>query len=101
MPWRHVMGLVVNMYYVYILLLKTKRLYTGSTNDLRRRYKEHQQNQVLSTKNKVDKLIFYEAYIHESDARRREKYLKTSEGKTFLRKQIKDVLAEYNIGEIA
>ena len=37
-------------------------------------------------------LIHCEAYALETDARRREKYLKTTEGKRFLRQQIRDVI---------
>ncbi len=39
-------------------------------------------------------LIHYEAYTMESDAMRREKYLKTTEGKRFLRQQIRDLLED-------
>jgi hypothetical protein len=34
-----------------------------------------------------------EAYLLESDARRRERFLKSTEGKRLLRQQIRDVLA--------
>ncbi len=79
------------MYYIYILLRKDKQLYTGYTGDLKRRIVEHQGGKVKSTKHyRPIKLIHYEAYSLESDARRREKYLKTTEGKRFLRQQIRD-----------
>lgn len=82
------------MYYVYLLQLKDAKIYTGSTGDLRRRLLEHQQGKVISTENKRPlKLIHYEAYILKSDAARRERYLKTTEGKRFLKQQIKDFLA--------
>ena len=81
------------MFYVYILLLKNKRLYTGSTKDLKRRYNEHENGKVKSTKNLLPiELIHYESYLLKSDAERREKYLKTTEGKRLLRRQIRDVL---------
>jgi len=35
----------------------------------------------------------------ESDARRRERYLKSTEGKRFLRQQIRDLLAEKRVAE--
>ena len=82
------------MYYVYILLLKTNRLYTGFTNDLKRRITEHKANKVDTTKNKFVKLMHYEAYLKKSDAERREKFLKTTEGKRLLRMQIRDTLIE-------
>jgi len=57
------------MYYIYLVRnSKTGRTYIGSTNDLRRRLKEH--------KDKKPELIYYEAYKDEKDAREREKKLK-------------------------
>jgi len=77
------------MYYVYILLLKNKKLYTGYTTDLKQRYWQHQQGEVKSTKHlRPLKLIHYEAYLLKEDAKRREKFLKTSDGKLFLRRQL-------------
>lgn len=66
------------MFYVYILKsLKDELLYTGSTNDLRRRFKEHNSGKVFSTKlRKPFILIYYEAYSNEKDARMREHNLK-------------------------
>ena len=81
-------------------MLKNKQLYTGFTSDLRRRIEEHKKGNVESTRNKFDTLIHYEAYTVESDARRREKFLKTTEGKRLLRQQIRDVLSDIK-GEVA
>ena len=81
------------MFYVYILLLKNKKLYTGCTSDLKVRYKEHQNGRVKSTINfRPLKLIHYEGYLLKSDALRREKFLKTTEGKRMLRMQLRDIL---------
>ena len=83
------------MYYVYILQLCNGNLYTGFTGDLRRRINEHRAGRVKSTEHRRPlELIHYEAYLLESDARRREKFLKTTEGKRLLRQQIRDVLLE-------
>ena len=83
------------MYYVYILRLCNGNLYTGFTGDLRRRINEHRAGRVKSTEHRRPlELIHYEAYLLESDARRREKFLKTTEGKRLLRQQIRDVLLE-------
>ena len=85
------------MFYVYILLMKDSKFYTGSTNDLERRINEHEQGRVKSTSyRRPIELIHYEAYKIESDARRREKYLKTTEGKRLLKKQLKDFLQSLN-----
>lgn len=66
------------MYYVYILRSKKdQKLYTGSTNDLRKRFKFHNEGKVLSTYlRRPFELIYYEAYKVEKDARIREHNLK-------------------------
>jgi putative endonuclease len=66
------------MFYVYVLKsIKDRMLYIGSTNDLRRRFKEHNNGKVHSTKNRKPlNLIYYEAYLSEEDARKRESNLK-------------------------
>lgn len=85
------------MYYVYLLESSVdNNFYTGSTSDLKKRLKEHNQGKNLSTKNrKPFKLVFYEAYLLKSDAQAREKYLKTSMGKRVIKKQLKNYLINY------
>lgn len=84
------------MFYVYILFSeKDKMLYTGFTNDLRSRIKAHFGGFVKATKHRFPlKLIYYESYLKESDARRREKYLKGGNGRGDLKIQLQDVLSE-------
>lgn len=80
-------------YYVYILRLSNRQLYTGYTTDLWRRMREHKSGNVASTKLRQPvSLIHAEAYLLESDARRRENFLKSTEGKSLLKKQIRDAL---------
>jgi len=87
------------MHYIYILLLSNKNLYKGLTDDLKRRISEHKAGKVKSTKNyQPVKLIHYEAYLIKEDAERREKFLKTTEGRRLLRQQLKKLLKKYNIG---
>lgn len=66
------------MFYVYILRSrKDDKLYIGSTNDLRRRFIEHNSGKVFTTKSRIPfELVYYEAYKAENDARRRESNLK-------------------------
>ncbi len=66
------------MFYTYVLKSKQDDyLYTGSTNNLKRRFEEHNAGDVQSTKSRRPfKLVYYEAYIDEEDARKREKQLK-------------------------
>ena len=84
------------MYYVYILFSeKDKQLYIGFTDNPRSRFKAHSGGFVKSTKNRRPlKLIYYESYLKESDAKRREKYLKEGNGRGELKIQLKDSLAE-------
>jgi len=94
--WRG--GPINPMFYVYILLLCNKQLYTGSTDDLKRRLFEHKKGKVKSTKNRRPlSLIHYEAYLLKSDAARREKFLKKTEGKRLLGQQLKDILEKNKI----
>ena len=66
------------MFYVYVLKSqKCDELYIGSTNDLKRRLVEHNKGKSSSTAPKRPyTLLYYEAYVAESDARRRESMLK-------------------------
>ena len=85
------------MFYVYVLNSKKyDELYIGSTNDLRKRIIEHNKGKVESTKKKKPyKLIYYEAYYVESDARRREKMLKLrGQARNQLKLRLKDTLAQ-------
>jgi putative endonuclease len=83
------------MHYTYILRsLKDKKLYTGCCCDLRKRFKQHSENKVASTKGRGPfKLIYYEACINQQDAYTREKYLKTGMGKRYLKNRLKRFLS--------
>ncbi len=84
------------MFYIYILFSeKDKQLYTGFTPDLKSRFKAHKNGFVKATKYRRPlKLIYYEAYFKELDARRREKYLKGGNGKGELKVQLKEIFQE-------
>jgi len=79
------------MWYTYLLLsLKDHKWYTGISNDLKRRFEEHNKGLVYSTtKRRPFKLIYYEACINEDDARTRETYLKSGMGKRYIRNRLK------------
>ena len=82
------------MFYVYVLHGKSsKRLYTGCTADLRKRFKEHNEGKSVYTKRDTYALIYYEACMHQKDAFTREKYLKTGMGKRYLKNRLKRFLA--------
>ena len=65
------------MYYVYVLKsqkYKTTKIYIGSTSDLVRRVKQHNNMENISTRYGIPwKLIYYEAFESKQDALNREK----------------------------
>ena len=81
------------MYYLYILKSKKdNRLYIGYSVDLKRRFIEHNNGRVLSTRNRRPlELLYYEAYKYRSAAIMRERILKKF-GKSYqkLKARIKD-----------
>ena len=69
-------------------------MYTGYTNDLRKRLKEHNTGKSKYTKRRGPfELIYYEACKNEQDARSREKYLKSGMGKRFVKNRIRRFLS--------
>lgn len=81
------------MFFVYILKsLKDNQCYTGYTNNLKRRIEEHNSGKSKSTKPRAQfKLIYYEAYVSEKDAKRREHNLKLrARALAQLRKRLED-----------
>ena len=70
-------------------------LYIGYTNDLKRRFMEHNSGTSISTKHKAPfKLVYYEAYHSESDAKYLEDQLKLhAQAYTALKRRIKNSIA--------
>ncbi|MFH0889055.1 MAG: GIY-YIG nuclease family protein [Planctomycetota bacterium] len=83
------------MFYTYVIRSsKDGKWYTGYTDDLRKRFKEHNNNKVISTKGRgLFELIYYEGCLNKYDAVLREKYLKTGMGKRYLRNRLKRFLS--------
>ncbi|MGA2623412.1 MAG: GIY-YIG nuclease family protein [Bacteroidota bacterium] len=81
-------------YYVYALRsLADGNFYVGFTTDLRARLEEHFSGRVLSTKNRLPlQLVYWEGCLNRSDATRREKYLKSSWGKRYIKNRLKAYL---------
>ncbi|MDF2118099.1 GIY-YIG nuclease family protein [Roseiarcaceae bacterium H3SJ34-1] len=76
------------MWYVYFLKLNNDDIYVGSTNDLRRRVKSHQDGHVLSTKLHLPvALKAYVAVETETLARALELYFKSASGKAVAKKR--------------
>lgn len=82
-------------HYVYVLKSKSdNQFYTGCTNDLRKRFKQHQQGSVNSTKNRLPlMLVYYEMCCDQADAFQREKYLKSGMGKRYIKNRLKHFLS--------
>ncbi len=83
------------MHYVYVLKSsKDGKFYTGCTEDLRKRFKDHNDGKVISTKGRGPfELVYYEASKDKIDAFTREKYLKTGMGKRYLKNRLKRFLS--------
>ncbi len=81
-------------YFVYVLLSKKdNKLYTGFTSNLTQRIQEHNSGKVISTRYRFPfELIYYESCINQKDALHREKYLKTTYGKRYIRNRLKNFL---------
>jgi len=68
----------MRQYYVYIMTNYSRTLYTGVTNDLRRRVYEHKQKLVpgFTAKYNITKLVYFEATNDVQAAIAREKQIK-------------------------
>ncbi len=79
------------MYTVYVLYSdKFNRTYTGFTNNLERRVKEHNSGQSRSTKAFMPwRIVHKEVYETRQEAREREKYLKSGIGRDFIKQKIR------------
>ena len=85
-----------NKYYVYTFLsLKDNKFYTGFTSDLKNRLSQHARGEVRSTKNRRPlKLIHYEYFINEQDAKAREVFLKSGFGREQFKQALKRTLVK-------
>ena len=81
-------------YYTYVLKSDADgNLYTGYTKNLKLRFEQHQKGLVESTKNRRPlSLLYYEACLDQTDATRRERYLKSYHGKMFIKRRLKSYL---------
>jgi len=81
------------MYCVYILQSqKDGTFYTGITENISRRIREHNAGQNKSTKHRAPfSLVYSEEYEARTDAREREKFLKTGSGGEFRDNILKNI----------
>ena len=86
------------MYYTYILLCKDSKngrikFYVGSTEDLRKRLTEHKNGKIKTTKSfDTIELVYYEACLDKTDARKRELQLKTGFGRGYINRRLEEYL---------
>ena len=68
----------MKQYYVYIMTNKSRTLYTGVTNNLRRRVFEHKHHLIdgFTKKYNITKLVYYEETNDVREAIAREKQIK-------------------------
>jgi len=82
---------------VYILKsFKNNSYYVGSTNDIKRRLKEHNDGVggKYTKNNRPFKLVFYEAFLNKKDAMKDELFFKTGYGREVLKTKLKNYLQE-------
>jgi len=82
------------MYYVYVLQSKKdNNIYIGYSEDLKRRFTEHNLGKVKSTRHRIPfELVYYEAYKNKKNATKREYFLKTHQQRDLLKERIKNSL---------
>lgn len=75
------------MHYVYALQsIEHKYIYVGLTNNLQRRFEEHNRGKEQTTRHyRPFKIIYTEKFETRQEARLKEKYLKSGYGKEFLK----------------
>ncbi|MFC1501427.1 GIY-YIG nuclease family protein [Elusimicrobiota bacterium] len=83
------------MFYTYVMRSeKDNKWHTGCTGNLRKRFKDHNNNRILSTKGRGPfQIMYYEACQNQQDAYTREKYLKSGMGKRYLKNRLKRFLS--------
>lgn len=83
-------------YCTYVLIsLKDKKLYIGSTSNIKQRLTDHFHGNSPSTAPRRPlKLLFCEYFVSKKDALRREKYFKTTAGKKSLKLIIRESMKE-------
>jgi len=89
---------VLSIFVVYVLFsLKDSKFYIGFTHNLVQRLKDHSSGNVESTRSRRPlKLIHYEVFINEEDAKAREIFLKSGFGRSQLKLSLKRTLKKLN-----
>ncbi|MDO8499399.1 MAG: GIY-YIG nuclease family protein [bacterium] len=85
------------MFTVYILYSeKLQRRYIGSTDDIKRRFKEHNSGKVsFSSKGVPWKIIYLEMFTNKKDAQNEERFLKTGKGRDRMKYLLQNTLGRF------
>ena len=76
-------------FWVYVLELENGKRYVGHTNNLHRRIQEHKDGRsTYTSKYKINKLLYYERHNSRSQAMKREKLLKSGNGRQWLKQRL-------------
>ena len=80
------------MFYVYVIYsLSYNSYYTGSAENVENRLKEHNSGKCRYTRGRMPwRVVYKEEYLTRSEAMKREKFLKSGQG----RKLLKDILSK-------
>ena len=80
------------MFHTYVLRSERDgRLYVGSTSNLSKRIDEHNRGKVRSTKGRRPfSLVYREEYENKIMARKREIFLKSGQGRLFLKAKLEE-----------
>ena len=91
---RPVQNLFFMQFFVYILFsLKDRKLYVGQTNNIKRRFLEHNSGKIESTKARRPFVILHqEEFLTRREAMKREKFLKSLYSARFKQKLVKEYL---------
>ncbi|OGD57155.1 hypothetical protein A2V71_01860 [Candidatus Berkelbacteria bacterium RBG_13_40_8] len=84
------------MFYIYLIQsTKDKSTYIGYTDNIERRLAIHNSGKVnYTSKHKPYRIVYFEAYLSQKDARKREQLLKNNGGqRDFLKENIGNSLA--------
>jgi len=65
-------------FFVYIMSSKSRRIYTGVTNNIGRRVAQHKAGEIkgFTQQNKINRLVYFEVFQYVGNAIRREKAIK-------------------------
>ena len=88
------------MHYVYVLVRKhdEPESYIGFTSDLRQRFEQHNSGRNTSTRGRLWRLAYYEAYLSKKSAQKRERLLKhNGRSRKFLMQRVWDSLSEDDV----